>query len=140
VSLYRPAPLLTAMDALLTAVLLATVGGKPLTVETDAATWTAPQVILEQTSGPTMTAIAMGGPSWAVLGVQVTCVATTRTQARLMGDLVREALAGVDRHGLPLHPLTPAGFTVDTLTSGNDGRIAQDNPPTWTETFELRYQ
>jgi hypothetical protein len=140
VSLYRPAPILTAAAAQLTSVLPATVSGVALKVEVDAATWSAPQVILEQVDGPTMTALGMGGPSWAVLGFQVTCVAATRTAARLMGDLVREALAGQDRHGRPLHQLEPAGFTVVVVTSDNDGRITQDNPCTWVETYRVRYQ
>lgn len=137
--LYKPTPILDAVAVMLTDVLPATVDTQALTVEVDAATWSAPQVIIEQAGGPTPTALTMGGPDWAVLGTQLTSVGATRTQARMLGDLVREAMAGQTRLGAPLHPLAPAGAIVVAVTSNNDGALTQDNPPTWTETYAIRY-
>jgi hypothetical protein len=137
--LYKPTPILNAIDTMLTAVLPATVDGKTLAVELDASIWSAPQVIIEQAGGPDPTAFTFGGHDWAVLGAQLTSVGATRTQARMLGDLVREAMAGQTRLGAPLHPLAPVGATVTSVVSDNDGAITQDNPPTWTETYRIRY-
>lgn len=137
--LYRPQPIIDAARALLTSVLPSTVDGSSLIVDVDAADWSTPQVVLEQVGGPDAVSAHWGGPDWATLQVQATSIGSTRTQARLLGDLVREALAGVDRHGQALHSMTPTGAGVDQVTSQADGHIAQDNPAMWVETFTIRY-
>lgn len=137
--LYRPQPVIDATKTVLIAVLPATIDGAQLLVDVDTAEWSVPQVVLEQAGGPDLTSAHWGGPDWAVLHLQVTSIGSTRTQARLLGDLVREALAGVDRHGQALHPIVPAGAKVDQVASQADGHLAQDNPSTWVETFAIRY-
>lgn len=133
--LYRPAPVLDAAAALLRVVLPA-----GIIVEVDAAQWVPRQVTLEHVTGPTPTTLGMGGPDWAVMGVQATCVGADRADARLIADEVRVALAGKDRLGRPLHPMVVTGAHVDEVSSDNDGRLTQNAPPTWVETYLIRYQ
>lgn len=133
--LYEPGPVLEAMRDTLA-------GNLPdrCTVVLDTAQWDTDQVILELVSGPTPESIHWGGHDWSVIGVQATSVGADRADARLIGGRVRATLVGQDRHGRPLHPVTPAGGVVDSLTTVGDGRLAQDNPATWVETFTVRYQ
>ncbi|WP_169165098.1 hypothetical protein [Cellulomonas taurus] len=137
---YRPDPVIAGVELLLAGALPDKVGGRDLAIEVDAAQWTIPQVTIEQVGGPTPTSIHFGGHDWAVLTLQLSSIGADRRQARLIGDHVREAITGQDRHGRPLHPLTVPGAAVLETRSQNDGHIAQDNPAKWVETFEIRYQ
>ena len=138
--LYRPEPVTDAMQAVLVAALPAGV-----VVVQDAAEWVPDQVILECVGGPNVLALGQGGPDYATVDVQVTCVTVDRPTARALGSLVRAALAGVDRSGTPVHPLTITTGTdlvavADPVTTAGDGLIGQDNPCTWVETYRVRYQ
>lgn len=133
--LYRPEPVTDAMAAVLVAALPSAVS-----VDQDTAEWTLPQVVLELVAGPTLTGFGLGGPDYAQIEVQATSVGTSRTAARLLGSLVRRALCEVTRAGIPVRPLVVAGATADPVTSRGDGRVAQDDPATWVETYLVRYQ
>lgn len=133
--LYEPGPVLDAVKASLDANL-----PDRVTVTLDTADWASGQVVVELVAGPTPESIHWGGHDWSVIGVQVTTVGLDRADARLVSSRARTVLAGLDRHGKPLHPLTPTGAVVDAVTTVGDGRITQTDPPTWVETYGIRYQ
>lgn len=138
--LYRPEPVVDAMQAVLDAALPTGV-----VVAQDAAEWVPGQVVLECVGGPTVLALGQGGPDYATVDVQVTCITVDRPTARALGSLVRVALTGVGRSGVPVYPLTITNGTdvvavADPVTTAGDGLIGQDNPCTWVETYRVRYQ
>lgn len=135
-SLIKSGPVLTGLKDHLTVVLPSRL--KPQ-VDPDAAP--AGTVAITPVTSPTLQYVVMSGPDKARMLIQITIAGTTRENARLSGDTVREAIAGVDRRGRPLHPLLIPGYTFDVPTTTGDGHADTSNGVhRWIETFALVWQ
>lgn len=143
-SLYRTEPVLDAVVTLVRAQLPTAIAGAPLIVAKDVEVWQAPTVVVELAVAPALTSISMGGHDFAVVGVQVTCVAESVGQARSMGDRVRSALVALVRGGGFATPLVLPGHRVLEVTSAGDGfadssGTAGGRSHQWAETFSIRF-
>lgn len=135
-SLIKSAPVLTGLKTHLTAALPARL--KP---EVDPEAAANGVVAITPVTSPTLQYVVMSGPDKARMLVQISVKDTTREKVRLAGDLIRDAIAGVDRRGKPTHPLLVPGFTFDVPTTTGDGRAMTDSGVhTWVETFALVWQ
>ena len=135
-SLIKSAPVLTGLKDHLAVVLPTRL--KP-DVDPDASP--AGTVAITPVSGPTLQYFAMAGPDKARMLVQITVTDTTRERVRLAGDLIRDAIAGVDRRNRPLHPLLIPGYTFDVPTTTGDGHaLTESGKHSWIETFALVWQ
>lgn len=140
-SLYRTEPVLDAVVTLARAQLPTAIEGAPLVVVKDVDEWRAPTVVVELATPPDLTSISMGAHDWAVVGVQVTCVAASAAQARSMGDIVRTALVALVRGGGFATPLDIPGHRVLEITSAGDGfaDTAGGRSHQWAETYSIRF-
>lgn len=143
-SLYAAEPVLNAAVSLLRSALPAKVDGKPLTVAKDATTFTAGLVLVELVVSPVPESIHMGGHDWADVGIQVTSGLWTRSQARLIGDLIRTAFVAQTRGGQLATPLAIHGHKVLSVSSMSDGFADSSTASTgviyqWAETFTIRF-
>ena len=143
-SLYAAEPVLDGAVNLLRSVLPAKVDGKPLTVAKDATTFTAGLVLVELVVSPVPVSFHMGGHDWSTVGFQVTSGLWTRSQARLIGDLIRTAFVARTRGGKFATPMVIPGHTVLDVGSMSDGFADSSTASTgviyqWAETFTIRF-
>lgn len=143
-SYYAAEPVLKAAVALLRSELPKTVGGKPITVDQEATTFTAGLVLVELAVAPTPESIHMGGHDWADVGFQVTSGMWTKSQARNIGDLIRTAFVAQTPHGQLVTPMVIPGHTVLAVSSNSDGFLDSSAPAAgviyqWAETFTIRF-
>ncbi len=110
-------------------------------VTLDPTAYEAGQIIVESITPPDPDSLTwMGAYDRADTTVQVTIIAPTYAEARILGDRVRTALCGKTRREY-IHPLTIPLRVVESVTSNLDGHADTDGRTSqWAERYTITFQ
>lgn len=131
-SFYRQNHVLEAVKTVLDGTI--TSGGKPVPAtigEGDLDTG----ITINPVDSPRQQFHVLGGPTAAVVTVQITIAGRDATEARLIGDHARERLAGLNDDGTRKHPI---GLKLVTPIKPSQGHsMSTTGIGVWVERFEI---